>query len=420
MVKRVVVTGLGPVTPIGIGKENYWKSLIEGKSGISCITNFDVEGYENKIAGEVKDFYPQDYMKKKEARRMDRFSQFAVAGTQLAIDDSNLNLEKIDKERVGIILGSGVGGIGTAELEHTRYLKKGNKRVRPLFIPMIISNMGPGQISMNFGFKGPSFTMTTACASGTHAIGESFRMIQNGVCDIVVTGGSEAAISPISIAGLSSMGVLSKRNDEPIKASRPFDKDRDGFVVGEGAGILILEELGHAIKRGAHIYGEVVGYGTISDSHYINTDIRNDKDLDAKVDSVSKSMKIALEDGKIDYKEIDYINAHGTSTYSSDKLETLAIKEVFKEYANKISISSIKSMTGHLLGASGGIEAIATLLSIIKGMIPPTINYETSDPECDLDYTPNKSVFKDIEYALSNSFGFGGHNATLLFKQFAG
>lgn len=418
--RRVVVTGLGPITPIGIGKENYWKSLMEGRSGISRITNFDPENHASQIAGEVKDFNPENYIERKEAKRMDRFSQFAVAGAMLAVEDSEIDIDSLDKERVGVILGSGVGGIETLEKEHSKLVEKGPRRVSPFFIPMMIANMGPGHITMLYDFKGPSFTMTTACASGTHAIGESFRMIQNGVCDIVVTGGSEAAISPISIAGLSSMGVLSKRNDEPIKASRPFDKDRDGFVVGEGAGILILEELGHAIKRGAHIYGEVVGYGTISDSHYINTDIRNNKDLDAKVDSVSKSMKIALEDGKIDYKEIDYINAHGTSTYSSDKLETLAIKEVFKEYANKISISSIKSMTGHLLGASGGIEAIATLLSIIKGMIPPTINYETSDPECDLDYTPNKSVFKDIEYALSNSFGFEGHNATLLFKQFAG
>ncbi|MCR2043311.1 beta-ketoacyl-ACP synthase II [Anaerosalibacter massiliensis] len=412
--KRVVVTGLGPVTPIGVGKENYWESLVEGKSGISYITNFDIENYESKIGGEVKDFHPEDYMKKKDAKRMDKFSQFAVAGTQLAIEDSRLNLNTIDKERVGVILGSSVGGISTAELEHTKYLKKKSKRVRPLFIPMIISNMGPGQISMIFGFKGPSFTMTTACASGTHAIGESFRLIQNGACDIVVTGGSEAALSPISVAGLSSMGVLSKRNEEPTKASRPFDKDRDGFVVGEGAGILVLEELDHALKRDADIYGEVVGYGITSDANNIT------KNPELGIKSAVNAIEIALKGGKVDYREVDYINAHGTSTYINDKLETLTIKEVFKECANKLSISSIKSMTGHLLGASGGIEAISTLLSIVKNIIPPTINYEKSDPECDLNYTPNKFAVKNIKYALSNSFGFGGHNATVLFKQFAG
>lgn len=404
--KRVVVTGLGPVTPIGIGKEDYWKSLIEGKSGISYITNFDTKDYESKIGGEVKDFHPEDYIKRKEARRMDKFSQFAVVGTRLAIDDSGLNLEKIDKERVGVILGSGAGGIGTAELEHEKYLKRDSKRVRPLFIPMIISNMAPGQISMTFGFKGPSFTMTTACASGTHAIGESFKMIQNGACDLVITGGSEAAISPISLAGFSSMKVLSTRNEKPKKACRPFDNDRDGFVVGEGAGILILEELEHALKREATIYGEIVGCGATSDGYHIS--------------GPANAMKLALEDGNIDYSEVDYINAHGISTYNNDKLETLAIKEVFKEHSKKLSISSIKSMTGHLLGASGGIEAIASVLSIIKGIIPPTINYETYDPECDLDYTPNKAIVKDIKYVLSNSFGFGGHNGTVLFKQYAG
>lgn len=409
--KRVVITGLGPVTPIGIGKENYWQSLIEGRTGISYIKNFDAKNHVSKIAGEVKDFHPADYMGKKEAKRMDKFSQFAVVGAKLAIDDSKLDVEKVNKERVGVILGSGVGGIETLEKEHTKLVERGPKRVSAFFIPMMISNMGPGQITMLYNFKGPSFTVTTACASGTHAIGESFKMIQNGVCDLVVTGGSEAAVSSIAVAGFSSMRALSKRNEEPEKACRPFDKDRDGFVMGEGAGILILEELDHALNRGAHIYGEIVGYGTTSDAYHITA-----PDPEAK--GAANAMKLALKDGNVDYSEVDYINAHGTSTYYNDKLETLAIKTVFKEYADKISISSTKSMTGHLLGAAGGIEAIASLLAIEESKIPPTINYETFDPECDLDYTPNKAVDRNVEYALSNSLGFGGHNATVLFKKY--
>lgn len=409
--KRVVITGLGPVTPIGIGKENYWQSLIEGRTGISYIKNFDAKNHVSKIAGEVKDFHPADYMGKKEAKRMDKFSQFAVVGAKLAIGDSKLDVEKVNKERVGVILGSGVGGIETLEKEHTKLVERGPKRVSAFFIPMMISNMGPGQITMLYNFKGPSFTVTTACASGTHAIGESFKMIQNGVCDLVVTGGSEAAVSSIAVAGFSSMRALSKRNEEPEKACRPFDKDRDGFVMGEGAGILILEELDHALNRGAHIYGEIVGYGTTSDAYHITA-----PDPEAK--GAANAMKLALKDGNVDYSEVDYINAHGTSTYYNDKLETLAIKTVFKEYADKISISSTKSMTGHLLGAAGGIEAIASLLAIEESKIPPTINYETFDPECDLDYTPNKAVDRNVEYALSNSLGFGGHNATVLFKKY--
>ncbi|MCR2043313.1 beta-ketoacyl-ACP synthase II [Anaerosalibacter massiliensis] len=411
--KRVVITGLGPITPIGIGKEDYWKSLMEGKSGISRITNFDPENHASKIAGEVKDFRPEDYIEKREAKRMDKFSQLAIAGTILAMKDSKLDIDKIDKERAGVILGSGVGGIETLEKEHTKLLEKGPKRVSPFFIPMMIANMGPGHITMLYDFRGPSFTITTACASGTHAIGESFRLIQNGACDIVVTGGSEAAVSPIAVAGFSSMRALSTRNDEPEKACRPFDKDRDGFVIGEGAGILILEELEHAVKRGAHIYGEVVGYGATSDAYHITA-----PDPEAK--GAANAMKIALEDGQVDYREVDHINAHGTSTYYNDKLETLAIKTVFKEHANKISISSTKSMTGHLLGAAGGIEAIASVLAIEKDKVPPTINYEASDPECDLDYTPNKPIDREINYALSNSLGFGGHNATILFKKYEG
>ncbi|QQY80312.1 3-oxoacyl-[acyl-carrier-protein] synthase II [Keratinibaculum paraultunense] len=409
--RRVVVTGLGPVTSIGIGKEEYWNSLIEGRSGISHITKFDTEGYTTTIGSEVKEFNPEKYMDKKEAKRMDRFAQFAIAGTQLALEDSGLDLDNIDKRRVGVVLGSGVGGIETLEIEHTKLMERGAKRVSPFFIPMMISNMGPGQITMLYGFKGPSFTITTACASGNHAIGESFRMIQRGSADIVVTGGSEAAVSPISVAGFCSMKALSKRNEEPEKASRPFDKDRDGFVIGEGAGILILEELEHALNRNAHIYGEIIGYGATSDAYHVTAP-------DPEAEGATMAMKLAMEDAGIDYKLVDYINAHGTSTYYNDKLETLAIKKAFKDYAYKLKISSTKSMTGHLLGAAGGIEAIATVLAMEKGIIPPTINLETPDPECDLDYTPNKACAMDINYALSNSLGFGGHNCTILFKKY--
>lgn len=409
--RRVVVTGLGPVTSIGIGKEEYWDSLIEGRSGISHITNFDTEGYTTTIGSEVKNFDPEKYIDKKEAKRMDRFAQFAIAGTQLALEDSGLDLDSIDKRRAGVILGSGVGGIETLEREHTKLMERGAKRVSPFFIPMMISNMGPGQITMYYGFKGPSFTITTACASGNHAIGESFRMIQRGDADIIVTGGSEAAVSPISVAGFCSMKALSKRNDEPEKASRPFDKDRDGFVIGEGAGILILEELEHALNRNAHIYGEIIGYSATSDAYHVTAP-------DPEAEGATMAMRLAIEDGGIDYELVDYINAHGTSTYYNDKLETMAIKKAFKDHAYKLKISSTKSMTGHLLGAAGGIEAIATILTIERGIIPPTINLETPDPECDLDYTPNEACTMDVNYALSNSLGFGGHNGTILFKKY--
>ena len=409
--KRVVITGLGPITPIGTGKENYWNSLVEGKSGVRHITNFDTEGYTSTIGAEVVDFHPEEYMDKKEAKRMDKFAQLAVAATKLAIDDSKLDLDNIDKRRVGVILGSGVGGIETLESEHTKLMEKGPRRVSPFFIPMMISNMGPGQITMTYGFKGPSFTITTACASGNHAIGESFRMIQNGAVDLIITGGSEAAVSPISVAGFCSMRALSTNNDEPEKASRPFDKNRDGFVIGEGAGIVILEELEHALKRNAHIYGEIVGYGATSDAYHITAP-------DPEAEGAVGAMRIALEDAGVDYKVVDYINAHGTSTYYNDKLETLAIKKVFKEHAYELSISSTKSMTGHLLGAAGGIEAIASVLAIDNGIIPPTINYQTPDPECDLDYTPNKAKKREVIYALSNSLGFGGHNAAILMKKY--
>lgn len=409
--KRVVITGVGAITPIGIGKEDYWNSLLIGKSGISYITRFNTENFSSKIAGEVRDFHPEDYMDKKEARRMDRFTQYAVAGTNLALKDGEINLDKLAKDRIGVVIGSGIGGMETFEEEHVKLLERGPRRISPLFIPMMISNMAPGQISMAYGLKGPSLTITTACASGTHAIGEAFRMIQIGMVDMVISGGSEAAITPISVAGFSSMKALSTRNEEPTKASRPFDKDRDGFVIGEGAGILILEELTHALNRGANIYGEIVGYGATSDAYHITAP-------DPEAEGARKAMELALVDGKVSYNQIDYINAHGTSTYYNDKLETLAIKKLFKDHVNNLLISSTKSMTGHLLGAAGGIEAIATVLSIKEGIVPPTINYINFDEECDLNYTPNKAVNKDINYALSNSLGFGGHNAAILLKKY--
>lgn len=408
--KRVVITGLGAITPIGIGKEEYWNSLLEGKSGVGYITRFDTEGFTTRIGAEVKGFSPEDYMNKKESRRMDKFAQYAVAGTYLALKDGRVNLESEDKERIGVIIGSGIGGMETLEKEHSKLLEKGPRRVSPLFIPMMISNMAPGQVSIHYGLKGPSMAITTACASGTHAIGESFRMIQNGICDMIVTGGSEAAITPISLAGFNSMKALSTRNEEPTKASRPFDKDRDGFVMGEGSGILILEELEHALERNATIYAEIIGYGATSDAYHITAP-------DSEAKGAKRAMELALEEGSVDYSEVGYINAHGTSTYYNDKLETLAIKSLFKEHAYNISISSTKSMTGHLLGAAGGIEAIATALAIKEGKIPPTINYEVSDEECDLNYTPNHASRKEIQYGMSNSLGFGGHNATILLKK---
>jgi 3-oxoacyl-[acyl-carrier-protein] synthase II len=409
--KRVVITGLGAITPIGIGKDKYWNSLIEGKSGIGLISKFDTSDYDCKIAAEVKDFNANDYLDKKEAKRMDRFTQFAVVATKLAFEDGKINLDEINLERVGTIIGCGIGGLETLEEEHTKLMERGPKRVSPFLIPMMIANMAAGQVSMAFGLKGSSMTITTACASATHALGESFRMIKHGNMDMVVTGGTEASITPISLAGFGSMKALSTRNEDFSRASRPFDKERDGFVMGEGAGILILEELEHAINRGATIYGELVGYGSTSDAFHITQ-----PDPEAK--GAINAMRLALEEGNVDYTKVDYINAHGTSTYFNDKLETLAINTLFKEHAKNINISSTKSMTGHLLGAAGGIEAIAATLALQTGLIPPTINYENIDEECDLNYTPNKAVKRDSKYALSNSLGFGGHNASVLIKKY--
>ena len=409
--RRVVITGLGAVTPVGIGTDEFWNSLIQGKSGIGPITRFDTENFNSKIAAEVKNFNPEDYLDKKEAKRMDKFAQYAVAAAKLAITNGDIDLDTIDKNNIGVILGTGIGGVETFEAEHSKLLNRGPNRVSPLFIPMMISNMGTAQISMNLGLKGSTMTITTACASGTHAIGESFMMIKSGQMDMVLTGGAEASITPISVAGFCSMKALSTRNDDYDKACRPFDKERDGFIMGEGAGVLVLEELNHALNRGATIYGEIVGYGSTSDAFHITQP-------DPEAIGATNAMRLALEDAEVEFAKVGYINAHGTSTYFNDKLETLAIKKLFKEYAYNINISSTKSMTGHLLGAAGGIEAIASILALKTSIIPPTINYENPDEECDLNYTPNKAVERNIEYALSNSLGFGGHNACLLFKKY--
>ncbi len=413
MKRRVVITGLGIISPIGIGKTDFWNSLLEGKSGITHIIRFDTEGYSTTIAGEVKDFVPEDYIDKKEAKKMDRFTQYAVAASKLAIEDANIDLENNKKERFGVIIGSGIGGLETFEEQHKKLLEKGPKRVSPFFIPMMIGNMAAGQISIMLGAKGVNETIVTACASSTNAIGDAFKVIQRGDNDIIVTGGTEASITPMALAGFSAMRALSTNNSEPSKASRPFDKNRDGFVMGEGAGILILEELQHALDRGAKIYGEVIGYGATADAYHITTPAEGGE-------GAARAMKMALDDAEIQPEDVDYINAHGTSTSYNDALETAAIKEVFKEHAYRLKISSTKSMTGHLLGAAGGIEACVCALAITNGYIPPTINYENYDEECNLNYVPNKGIFEEVNIAVSNSLGFGGHNASIIIKKFKG
>jgi 3-oxoacyl-[acyl-carrier-protein] synthase II len=409
--KRVVLTGFGAVTPIGIGKDEFWNALLDGKSGVGYITRFDASEHDTKIAAEVKDFDPTAFMEKKEAKRMDMFAQYAVAGTKMALDDAGIDLSLIDTDRAGAIIGSGIGGITTLEAEKEKLDEKGPGRISPLFIPMMIANMAAGQVSMTFGLKGSSMTIATACASATHAIGEAFRMIKSGYLDMAVSGGTESSITPLSMAGFISMKALSTRNEVPEKASRPFDKNRDGFVMGEGSGIVILEELDHALKRGARIYAEVVGYGSTSDAFHITQP-------DPEASGAMRAMALALKESGASPCDIDYINAHGTSTYFNDKLETLAIKRLFGEYAKNLNISSTKSMTGHLLGAAGGVEAIATAMAIHTGVVPPTINYEVHDEECDLNYTPNHAVKRNVRYGLSNSLGFGGHNASILFKRY--
>ncbi len=411
MINRVVVTGVGLVTPVGIGKEEFWQSLINGRSGIGKISYFDTSGYPAKIAAEVKDFDYGNYISTKEANRMDKSTQFSVVATMLAMEDSKLKFTEEDPYSIGVIIGSGIGGIGTFEKQHKVLLEKGSNRVSPFFIPMMISNISAGEIAIKIGAKGPNGVITTACASATHAIGIAFKLLQKGDTQVIISGGTEAAITPMALAGFCKMRALSIQNNNPAYASRPFDKERDGFVMGEGSGILILETLQHAKKRNANIYAEILGFGMTADAYHVTAP-------SPEGDSASQAMKIALEDAKIKPSQIDYINAHGTSTPLNDKLETLSIKKVFDKHAYNLKISSNKSMTGHLLGASGGVEAIATALTIKEEVIPPTINYHYPDPECDLDYVPNKAEQKLVKYALSNSFGFGGHNGVVILGKY--
>ena len=411
MLKRVVITGLGIISPVGTGLEKFWTSMTTGVSGIRRITRFDPANYNTKIAGEVTDFEPTRYMDKKEARRMDRFTQFAVAARGMAVEDASLNLEHEDRDRIGVILGSGIGGMETLEEQAKVLFEKGPGRVSPVFVPMMIGNMGAGQVAIKYCLRGPNTTTVSACASSSNAIGDAFKMLQYGRADVMITGGAEATVTPLAMAGFIQMKSMSTRNEEPEKASRPFDLGRDGFVIGEGSAILVLETLEHAQKRGARIYAEIVGYGSTCDAYHMTAP-------DPEGHGAANSMKEALGDAGIAPSEVDYINAHATATPLGDKAETLAIKSVFGANAAKVAISSTKSMTGHLLGASGGLEAMVCILAIYYGIIPPTINYEQPDPDCDLDYVPNVARKAVVDVALSNSFGFGGHNATLVFKKY--
>lgn len=411
MKRRVVITGMGVMSSLGHDLETFWNNLMAGKSGVSIIESFDTSEYTTHIAAEIHDFNPEDYMDKKEARRMDRFVQFAVAASQFAVKDAKLEIGgNTDPERCGVYVGSGIGGLGTWEEQHKILLEKGPKRVSPFFIPMMIANMASGQISMLFGAKGPNSTAVTACATGTHSIGDSYKLIQRDDADVMICGGAEATIRPTGMAGFCALRAMSTRNEEPEKASRPFDTERDGFVMGEGAGILVLEELEHARKRGAHIYAEVIGYGMSGDAHHMT---------DPDPEGAARCMSRAIRDAGIEPTEIDYINAHGTSTPVGDKSETTAIKKALGDHAYKVAVSSTKSMTGHLLGAAGGVEAVITGLTLERGRIAPTINLDNQDPECDLDYVPNVPRDADVQIAMSNSFGFGGHNATIILKRFA-
>ncbi|MGM0608582.1 MAG: beta-ketoacyl-ACP synthase II [Candidatus Muiribacteriota bacterium] len=412
MERRVVITGIGVVSPIGIDKDEYFKALKEGKSGIAPIKKFDTEGFSSKIAGEVQDWDPTTWIDKRDAKKMDRYCQFAVASSKMAHKDSGLDMDKINKQRGGVIFGVGMGGLNTYEKQIGVYNKKGPRRVSPFLVPMMISNLSAGTVGINLGLKGSNYVVTAACASATHAIGEAFLKIKHNMLDVCFTGGAESTVTPITVAGFSSMKALSTRNDEYNIASSPFDKKRDGFVIAEGGAVLVLEELNHALERGARIYGEVSGYGLSDDAFHI-TQPHPD------AEGAKNSMSMALNMAGISPEKIDYINAHGTSTPFNDKLETKAIKSVFADYARDVSISSTKSMTGHLLGGAGAVEALACLLAINEGVIPPTINYQDPDPECDLNYTPNKAVKKEVNCALSNSFGFGGQNSTIIINKYA-
>ncbi|MBF8279433.1 MAG: fabF [candidate division NC10 bacterium] len=409
--RRVVVTGLGVVAPNGIGTDTFWENLVAGVTGIDRITRFDASHHDSKIAGEIKGFDPLLYMEKKEVKKMDLFIRYALASAIMAIDDARLKFEEAERGRIGVMIGTGMGGVPALEESHNVLLEKGPGRISPFFIPSIITNLASGQIAMRYGFRGPNSCVSTACATGNHAIGDSLELIKRGAADVMIAGGSEAVITPLTIGGFSAMKALSTRNDEPHRASRPFDKGRDGFVMGEGAGVLVIEELQHALRRGAKIYAELVGYGMSADAYHMTAP--EPEGLGAIT-----SMRLALEAARLNPEDVDYINAHGTSTPMGDAAETRAIKQVFGGHAYRLAVSSVKSMTGHLLGAAGGVESVATVLTIYHGLIPPTINYDEPDPGCDLDYVPNKARQAEVRVALTNSFGFGGTNATLVFKQY--
>lgn len=412
MKKRVVVTGLGIISPVGNDVASFWHSLTHGKSGTGPLTAFDASAFDSRVAGEVKGFDLSAYgFSVKEIRHMDRFVQFSVVSAKQAIADAGLDLEKENRNRIGVLVGSGIGGLNIIEREHNVFLNKGPSRLSPFLIPMLIVNEAAGQVAMNYGLKGPNSCVATACASGSHAIGDAFRIIQHGDADVMVTGGTESCIVPTGVGGFCALKALSLHNSEPEKASRPFERDRDGFVIAEGCGLVVLETLDHAKKRNARIYAEIVGYGMSCDAYHITAP-------DPEGDGAARAMALALNDARLNPDEVTYINAHGTSTKLNDKIETLAIKRAFAGYAKKVMVSSTKSMTGHLLGAAGGVEFAACCLAIKDNIVPPTINYQHPDPECDLDYVPNTARKLDINVCMSNSLGFGGHNATLIVKKF--
>jgi 3-oxoacyl-[acyl-carrier-protein] synthase II len=409
--RRVVVTGTGLITPLGTGTEKTWRNLCDGKSGVSHITRFDTTDYAVKIAAEVKDFNPEDFIEPKLARHLDPFVQYAVAAAGMAIEESGLTIDETNAIRVGVFTGNGIGGLSTIEKYHNVFLERGPRKITPFFIPMVISNLSGGQISIVYGAKGPNLSVTTACAAGTHAVGEAFRSVSRGDCDVAITGGSESTICSLAIGGFNAMKALSRNNENPEKASRPFDKDRNGFIISEGAGMMVLEELEYAKNRGAHIIAELIGFGLSGDGHHMAAPPEDGN-------GAVRCMQMALDDAGLNPEDIDYINAHGTSTPLNDVVETRAIKTVFGEHAYKLAISSTKSMIGHMLGGAGGVESVFLALSIRDQRIPPTINLENPDPECDLDYVPNKARETVIRAAISNSFGFGGTNGVLVMKKF--
>jgi len=409
--RRVVITGIGMITPVGLDTEKSWDGLINGRSGIGPITQFDDKTIPTQIAGEVKGFDPAQYIEAKEIKKMDRFIHLAIAASQMTMDSSKLIVTPENAERIGVTVGSGIGGLPAIERTFRAYMEKGFRRITPFFIPMSIINEMAGHISMRFGAKGPNSCVVTACATGTHSIGDAFKIIQRGDADAMIAGGSESCICPLGVGGFNAMKALSTRNSEPERASRPFDAERDGFIMGEGSGLLVIEDLEFAMKRGAHIYAEVIGYGMSGDAYHITSPAPNGE-------GAARCMKMAIKDAGINPSDVGYINAHGTSTKYGDELETMAIKTVFGDTAYKIPISSTKSMTGHLLGAAGGVEAVISVLALERGILPPTINLENPDPECDLDYVPNKARHLHVDIVMSNSFGFGGTNACLVFRRF--